>query len=370
MRKPDDEFINQFWEKYGDLFLSCQGEKETGGVQFDVSDPVLPVSYVKGYEPIDTAPTDEANTGQTSGRESGYSKHHSFHATDSSSPMSDVKKRETIHDRNLSRPSGVFYNNEGDIPSPLIQWNANISPILDKQVRSIPQSFWNAFDCVTPLAEPQGCLHGNTHFEQVDAISTTLVHHDFKYAALDGVDQDIFTCCSKQSDPIFDLATPKAQVNEKFRYNVTLQAPTAMRQHGNEKPVTYLNMGQPYRLTVADSTPPQRKAGAFEYRTFVHVSFEGEDQRSNPVASWQLWKESRGLKEAHERKGKVLAVKFIHPSQGDARNQGQCQVQMGRSSVNGFCVTWTADPTANVYEAAIVLKFHFVSTDFTRSKGG
>jgi hypothetical protein len=26
-----------------------------------------------------------------------------------------------------------------------------------------------------------------------------------------------------------------------------------MHEHGNEKPVTYLNKGQPYSLTVADS---------------------------------------------------------------------------------------------------------------------
>jgi hypothetical protein len=149
---------------------------------------------------------------------------------------------------------------------------------------------------------------------------------------------------------------------------VTLQAPTAVHQNGNEKPITYLNKGQPYSLTVEDSSPPTNKAGIFEYRTTVHVSFEGEDQRSDPVASWQLWKEIRGLEDAHEREG-LLAVEYIDPSQGDVRNQGHCQVQLEEVSLNGFCVTWTADPTTNVHEAPIPLKFNFVSTDFTRSKG-
>ena len=149
---------------------------------------------------------------------------------------------------------------------------------------------------------------------------------------------------------------------------MTLQAGTAVHQNGNEKPITYLNKGQPYSLTVEDSCPPTNKARIFEYRTTVHVSFEREDQRSDPVASWQLWKEIRGMKDAHEREG-LLAVEYIDPSQCDVRNQGHCQVQLEEASLDGFCVIWTADPTTNVYEAPILLKFNFLSTDFTRSKG-
>lgn len=133
--------------------------------------------------------------------------------------------------------------------------------------------------------------------------------------------------------------------------------------------VTYLNKGQTYYLTVADSTPPTKKAGFSKYRTFVHVSFEGEDQRSNPVASWQLWKEGRGLKEAYDRKGKVLAVEYVDLSHEDVKNQGHQQIQPEAAFVDGFCVTWTADSTASIYEAAIPLKFNFLSTDFSRSKG-
>jgi hypothetical protein len=142
-----------------------------------------------------------------------------------------------------------------------------------------------------------------------------------------------------------------------------------MFRHTNESPVTYLNKGQTYSLTVADSSLPTKKAGLFEYRTFVHVSFEAHDQRSNPVASWQLWKEGRGSKEAHERKGKVLAVEYVGPSQSENRNQGLRQIRLEEAFFDGFCVTWTAESSANVYEAAIPLKFHFLSTDFSRSKG-
>jgi hypothetical protein len=101
----------------------------------------------------------------------------------------------------------------------------------------------------------------------------------------------------------------------------------------------------------------------------VHVSFEGEDQRLKPVESWKLWKESRGSKEAYMRKGKILAVEYVDPSQEEARGQGNQQIRLEEAFADGFCVTWTADSTANVYEATISLKFNFLSTDFSRSKG-
>lgn len=133
--------------------------------------------------------------------------------------------------------------------------------------------------------------------------------------------------------------------------------------------MTYLNKGQTYRLTVADSALSTKKAGLYRYRTFVHVSFETEDQRLNPVASWQLWKEGRGSKEARERKGEVLAIEYVDSARADVRSQELHQIWLEEVFVDGFCVSWTADPSANVQEAAILLKMNFLSTDFSRSKG-
>lgn len=148
---------------------------------------------------------------------------------------------------------------------------------------------------------------------------------------------------------------------------MTLQVPTEMLWHANESPVTYLNKSHTYCLKVADSTTPTKKAEHLKYRTSVHVTFEGEDQRSNPVASWQLSKEIRGSKEAHQRGGKILAVEYVDPSRYNPRGQGHGQIQLEEDFVNGFCITWTDGSTANVHEAAISLKFNFLSTDFSRS---
>jgi hypothetical protein len=133
--------------------------------------------------------------------------------------------------------------------------------------------------------------------------------------------------------------------------------------------VTYLNKGQTYNLTVTDTQPPIKSDRSLEYRTCVRVSFEEEEQRSNPVGSWQLWKEGRGLKEAYDRKSELLAVEYVDPISDGARGQGHPNIQLINASVDGFCVTWRAHPTTQVCEYTIPLRFNFLSTDFSRSKG-
>ncbi|KAJ6002565.1 hypothetical protein N7451_005112 [Penicillium sp. IBT 35674x] len=387
MHKPDEEFINQFRERFGDLLLSFHGERRMKIAHVDARDPVLPVSYPKENELTDGIWMNEANDGRTLRLESGSIEHHNLNASDWFSPMVSTIKHETFDDFNLLGSGAVFHNKAGDLHSPMVRWNSNVSPLFDESVQCVPQISWNGSDCFTPLAESQRWLWDNPCFGQADDMSRTLVHRDSGYATLDGADQRTLTDgLSEQSDLKFDLARSEAYVNEPrpysdkekyaysmktviFRYHVTLQAPTAILWDTNDNPVTYLNKGQTYTLIVADSAPPPKKVGLLEYRTFVHVSFEGEDQRSNPVECWQLWKEGRGLKEARERNGKVLAVEYVDPFQGDGRNQGFHQIRLEEAFVDGFCVTWTADSSTNFYEAAIPLKFNFLSTDFSRSKG-
>ncbi|KAL4979197.1 CP2 transcription factor-domain-containing protein [Aspergillus desertorum] len=156
---------------------------------------------------------------------------------------------------------------------------------------------------------------------------------------------------------------------ENFRYNVTLRAPTAMINYQNEIPVTYLNKGQAYSLSVVDTAPPQATSQPVKYRTFVRVSFQDDEQRSKPAACWQLWKEGRGTSEAHQRGGKLQAVEFVDPAQGNVEDQKNRQIQLESSSFDGFCVTWTPNPTTKASDCAISVRFNFLSTDFSHSKG-
>lgn len=156
---------------------------------------------------------------------------------------------------------------------------------------------------------------------------------------------------------------------EKFRYNVTLRAPTAMIKHADEIPVTYLNKGQAYSISVVDSAPVPMDGTPIKYRTYVRVSFEDEQQRTKPAACWQLWKEGRGSNEAHQRGGKLLAVEYVDPIQGGDDQHRHPQIQLESASFDGFCVTWTPNPATGASDCAISVRFNFLSTDFSHSKG-
>ncbi|KAG2412214.1 hypothetical protein HFD88_009771 [Aspergillus terreus] len=158
-------------------------------------------------------------------------------------------------------------------------------------------------------------------------------------------------------------------MGEKFRYHVTLRAPTAMVKDRNEIPVSYLNKGQAYSISVIDTAPPPISHQPVKYRTYIRVSFQDKEQRSKPAACWQLWKEGRGSNEAHQRGGKLQAVEYVDPIQGGIEDQKNRPVQLESSSFDGFCVTWTPSPTTGVPDCAISVRFNFLSTDFSHSKG-
>lgn len=142
-----------------------------------------------------------------------------------------------------------------------------------------------------------------------------------------------------------------------------------MVKHAREIPISYLNKGQAYNLIVMDSSPPLISSEPVQYRTFIRVSFEEEEQRSKPAACWQLWKEGRGLKEAHQRGGKLLAVEYVDPLQGSGDDHKHRQMRVEQTSFDGFCITWTANPSIGASDCTIPVRFNFLSTDFSHSKG-
>jgi hypothetical protein len=142
-----------------------------------------------------------------------------------------------------------------------------------------------------------------------------------------------------------------------------------MIKHADEIPVTYLNKGQAYTVSLVDTNPNPPTSGMIKYRTYIRISFEDEQQRQRPAACWQLWKEGRGTNEAHQRGGRLQAVEFVDPSQsGGGEMQGRPRVELESASFDGFAVTWI--PVHNsAPECAIAVRFNFLSTDFSHSKG-
>jgi hypothetical protein len=142
-----------------------------------------------------------------------------------------------------------------------------------------------------------------------------------------------------------------------------------MIRSAEEIPITYLNKGQAYTMSVFDTMPLAPGASPIKYRTFVRVSFEDEQQRAKPGACWQLWKEGRGTNEAHQRGGKLLAVEYVDPNQGGDNETRRPQIELESASFDGFCVTWVPNPSTGSSDCSIAVRFNFLSTDFSHSKG-
>ncbi|KAL1979218.1 hypothetical protein VTN96DRAFT_6431 [Rasamsonia emersonii] len=228
---------------------------------------------------------------------------------------------------------------------------------------------------------PHQFQNPNPFAQQVSYSHSTFVHRDSGCDPLDrsGEESSLDPMNIQETQPL-DLVAPTAGFSEqmdissmidheKFRYLVTLRVPTAMIKHPDEIPVTYLNKGQAYSISVADTAPPQVSTQPLKYRTYIRVSFDDEQQRSKPAACWQLWREGRGSNEAHQRGGKLLAVEYVDPIQGGDDENRRRQIELESASFDGFCVTWTPNPVTGTSDCAISVRFNFLSTDFSHSKG-
>lgn len=63
----------------------------------------------------------------------------------------------------------------------------------------------------------------------------------------------------------------------------------------------------------------------------------------------------------------MQAVEMVNVVQGN--EDPDCRVHLERTSLDGFCVTWCANPTTGRSRCKIGIRFNFLSTDFSHSKG-
>ncbi|KAB8216616.1 CP2 transcription factor-domain-containing protein [Aspergillus novoparasiticus] len=170
--------------------------------------------------------------------------------------------------------------------------------------------------------------------------------------------------------PVLSRPAMDANVGKpcRFRYHVVLHAPTAMFDHARDIPVTYLNKAQTYTITVVDSRPPVAPAQPVQYRTRIGIAFEELTHRSNPALCWQLWHDARGGSDAERRGSSPCAVELV-ALKGCGLETPDPTWHLESASFNQFCVSWTSSGVAHSAECRILVRFHFLSTDFTQSKG-
>ncbi|KAI4167287.1 MAG: hypothetical protein LQ343_007331 [Gyalolechia ehrenbergii] len=214
---------------------------------------------------------------------------------------------------------------------------------------------------------PSSFLHQNSAFDTMDgSVVNTPVQQTIP-GNLMNQQTNVLALSSKTLSPTIPNSIFPS--SNKFRYQATLNAPTAMVKHADEIPVTYLNKGQAYAITIVDTLGVTSSPTPIKYRTVVRISFEDQQQRQRPAACWQLWKEGRGLAEAHQRGGKLQAVEYVDPNQGGDLQTKRPRAELERSSFDCFSVTWSPAQGTSSAECSVAVRFNFLSTDFSHSKG-
>ncbi|RDL31917.1 Uncharacterized protein BP5553_09319 [Venustampulla echinocandica] len=294
-------------------------------------------------------------------------------------------------------PNSLYHNQAGDLHTPGMGMGMSLgtplsiptsadavhtSTMMDVSGfgHTLPPQFHNYY----PFGHPQPQSQPQPPAQPTFAPSS-FVHQDTGYETMEqerspmanGGRMDCMDASSQQHSPVMayrpapqDVAMTSAMPPsaEKFRFHVTLNAPTAMIKHVEEIPLTYLNKGQAYSISIIDTAPPVPLLPGTKYRTFIRVSFEDEQQRQRPATCWQLWKEGRGTNEAHQRGGKLQAVEYVEANQPVETDDRRTRSELDTASFDGFSVIWTPGMNGSA-ECNVAVRFNFLSTDFSHSKG-
>lgn len=188
------------------------------------------------------------------------------------------------------------------------------------------------------------------------------------------------------SPDIYGQHIPNAMARNlpcRFRFATTLHAATAMLRHSSDIPVTYLNKRQAYTISVVDNSPAVQNNEIKRYRTIVRIAFDEEEQRRTAPACWRLWKDGRGTLESGGNPDKLRAIDYgkypfkykliLEPVETRAVNDKKSnsetsfQIEESSTSFDRFTITWfSTSSTPSVY---FCVRFLFLSTDFSHSKG-
>ncbi|KAE8363916.1 CP2 transcription factor-domain-containing protein [Aspergillus caelatus] len=267
----------------------------------------------------------------------------------------------------------VLHSPAGDLHTPTVEWNLTSSPFRWTQMVSAqtarsqddpPPANIAAFPSLDPSRVFSNADPFAPTFDAPHGVARYFDHDPGEYVAPDDI------AGVECPGEIRSRSSVDANVGEpcRFRYHVILHAPTAMFDHARDIPVTYLNKAQAYTITVVDSRPPVAPAQPVQYRTRIGIAFEEPTHRSNPATCWQLWHDARGGSDAERRGSSPCAIELV-ALKGGGQETPDPTWHLESASFNQFCVSWMSSGEARPSECRILVRFHFLSTDFTQSKG-
>ncbi|KAJ6115898.1 hypothetical protein N7523_006315 [Penicillium sp. IBT 18751x] len=366
-QKPDEEFIGRFRQTFSDIVPRRDSEGGSNGafmMNGRPTDMKMDESDLK--HPNDQTPRNLQELNFTS----------SWIDPNGMPMMPLASQYPGFYTPNSGGMGAIFHSQAGDLHTPTVGMNM-ITPLSLSNSMSVQHSQGQGLDHFNQQYLGQHVPEINPYVQPASYAPSAFMHS--RESGFDAMDESGDNS-SMNDFPVDQASTISTSTDfsnasgmpyshgEKFRFNVALRAPTAMVKHKREIPVTYLNKGQAYNLTVMDTSPPIISNEPVRYRTYVRVSFEEDEQRLKPASCWQLWKEGRGTNEAHQRGGKLQAVEYVDPIQGGDDHKSR-QIQVESMSFDGFCVTWSPNPVTGAADCAIPVRFNFLSTDFSHSKG-
>ncbi|PYH67099.1 uncharacterized protein BO88DRAFT_417018 [Aspergillus vadensis CBS 113365] len=154
---------------------------------------------------------------------------------------------------NSGRLGAVYHSQAGELHFPVMGLSM-ITPL------SLPQQLFAQQPTFAPTAFVQSDAGYDTMDESVEEHS------------LNNMDVQSNTPSHNLVSSIQDDQASIMNPGETLCYRITLCVPTAMINDQAEIPVTYLNKGQVYSVSVIDCIPPSMTMRSIKYRIYIHFS--------------------------------------------------------------------------------------------------
>ncbi|KAI9313872.1 CP2 transcription factor-domain-containing protein [Dichotomocladium elegans] len=172
-----------------------------------------------------------------------------------------------------------------------------------------------------------------------------LHHHQYSHSSPRSHSSSSSTVASVVPSPPSSCPSSSAASNH-LRYEVILEAPTAAAQKIEDAPLTYLNKGQYYTINLVDS---EKYDG--EIASTITIMFHDESHRKVAADFWKFWMSQQKDQES---------ARAIDIDTGRCNGAFNIQCQF----FDRISFRWNGKAGAS-----ICLRFHFLSTDFSRIKG-